>query len=416
MRDRSGRPRPAVNPPRHREAAPASTAAAAEPTPCPADGTAALGWWNTERKGRVDVGDVVRVGRDGPVSGSRGTVCTLQARGPSDGGASDGGASDGGTTALPDLVLSTETLDFGDVGLACTSETLALVIHDEGDAELELLSLSVDDATVTLHGLTPPLTLAPGAAETLSLTCVPDTIAALGDTLAAWGADVHIGVVTCDMDNPDDQGQLVGGVLTADDSDLATALASQLDQGTVGSGLERCFDATIAALTEPLASGANAGFRRTDAALTVVVLSDADDESTASSSDLADTLHSLAGDLTLLAIVGDPGTPPAGGCEATIDEVDGELRSICSDNVDLTMDWATRDAVGLVDTFVLSAEPFSWALIDVEVDGTSWPLSATDGWAWDEAEDAVVLVGGALPAPGASVTLTYDVDLSCAGD
>lgn len=91
--------------------------------------------------------------------------------------------------------------------------------------------------------------------------------------------DFHIGVVTTDMSSPDGRGQLIGDppYLTNDTKDYEALFAERVQVGVDGSDREKGIDAAYTALTEPLRSGANAGFLRSDAILSIIYVSDEND-------------------------------------------------------------------------------------------------------------------------------------------
>jgi hypothetical protein len=122
--------------------------------------------------------------------------------------------------------------------------------------------------------------------------CVDDELATfqlgaagLVDWLRASQIDAHIGVITTDADvtSPDRAGRLreVDGRrwVETEEEDAGVILAELMDVGRTGSPNERGLRAMKLALQEPLRSGWNLGFRRPEAALQVVVLSDEDDQS-----------------------------------------------------------------------------------------------------------------------------------------
>ena len=106
---------------------------------------------------------------------------------------------------------------------------------------------------------------------------VADGFEAFISTLAETNIDFHVGVVSTDMDlsNPN-RGVLIGtpGVLTADTPNYVNKFASRVQVGVEGSDKEKGLSASIAALSEPLISGANEGFLRPDAHLSVIYVSD----------------------------------------------------------------------------------------------------------------------------------------------
>ena len=104
-----------------------------------------------------------------------------------------------------------------------------------------------------------------------------DLVSALDDDRLSW----QVGVVSTDIES-DESGLLHGDpwIITPSTPSPSSAIARALDiedGGAPTGGL----GAAVRALTEPLRSDENRGFRRPEAALHVVVLSDSDDESTA---------------------------------------------------------------------------------------------------------------------------------------
>lgn len=103
------------------------------------------------------------------------------------------------------------------------------------------------------------------------------------DQLLDAGVDVRLGVITTDTQNPEREGRLieVGGRRFVDLSEAGARehFAAMMDVGMNGSPDERGLRALSLALQEPLRSGWNAGFRRDEAGLQVVVISDEDDQS-----------------------------------------------------------------------------------------------------------------------------------------
>lgn len=95
--------------------------------------------------------------------------------------------------------------------------------------------------------------------------------------------DLHLGVITTDMDNPVESGRLrpVGADPFANPGDDFQAFFdAAIVQGTAGSGTERGLAATQAALSLPLVAGDNAGFSRPSSDLYVFFLTDEEDYST----------------------------------------------------------------------------------------------------------------------------------------
>lgn len=235
------------------------------------------------------------------------------------------------------------------------------------------------------------------------------------DTL---GLSYQLGVTTTD---PERGGELVGRpwIVTGEAEDPVTALAAALAVGTSSAppaaGL---FTATLA-LTDT--EGLNRGFRRSDAALHVIFLSDGDDESDAWMAEdpvsafgtfLAAEADRTGRSARASAVVGDlpdgcegsGGTAQAGERYAAVAEASGgEIASICAaEFVDVAralgaaaVDWQTR--------FVLQAVPVAGTVV-VDVDGAR----QAEGWSLDEAGPAVVF--DVAPAADAEIVVQYQVE------
>jgi hypothetical protein len=137
--------------------------------------------------------------------------------------------------------------------------------------------------------------------------------------------DYQIGVVTTDMDDQTQAGRLVGEtkLITAD---MTVDVARQTFQDNVrvcatGSGFERGFAAAEAALSADFLAegGPNDGLIREDAALSIVFVSDEDDDSSRPVGHYLEVFKGLKGDrgyrddtlINMSAVVG----PPPEGCE-----------------------------------------------------------------------------------------------------
>jgi hypothetical protein len=106
--------------------------------------------------------------------------------------------------------------------------------------------------------------------------------AALWTELDPIAADLHLGFVTTDMDDPTQSGRLLsfdGYNHASAGDDFATFFEMGVQRGVLGSGFEMGIDASVVAVTPPLALGHNAGFVRDDAHLFVLFLSDEPDHS-----------------------------------------------------------------------------------------------------------------------------------------
>ncbi len=220
-------------------------------------------------------------------------------------------------------------------------------------------------------------------------------------------------------------GKMIGApyVLTESTPDVRSVFSERLKVGTRGRPPEAALYAATLALDEAREGGANQGFRRPDASLHVVFVSDDDDHSDAglgadpvasfldrlaleSEVDRAVVVSAVAGD-TPLGCTSERGAARPGARYAElVDRTGGVFESICGASfvglagrlLDVSVEPATR--------FPLSQLPEAGSVrvvVDgLAVDGTS--LTIEQGVAW--------LVFASPPPVGAEVEVTYIVVVS----
>ena len=232
----------------------------------------------------------------------------------------------------------------------------------------------------------------------------------------AW----QVGVVSTDIAS-DDIGLLQGDpwIITpsTDDGPAAVARALDVPAGTAPTG---GLGAATRALTEPLRSASNRGFRRPDAALHIVVLSDADDQSGAILGvDPADAflgfLENEAAEArrpaTLSAVVGDAATGCIGSTGTALPgdtyiEVaqasGGAIASICeADLGDVVASLSTLVQEG-TSRFELQAIPVP-DTVRLDIDG----VRRDDGWTLLLSPPAIAME--TPPPPGSTLSVRYTV-------
>lgn len=233
--------------------------------------------------------------------------------------------------------------------------------------------------------------------------------------MVRMGADWQAGVVTTSADT--EAGALTGPPVTAYDAAVEDAFAGLVDVGVEGDREEQGLLAMQLATSEPMLSGVNAGLIRDGADLAVIILSDEDDQSPGDTTAYTDHLLSASGTgvARLSAVVGQLpagcASPYAAADPAerylTVAAATGGLQdSICLQDFSATMKALALNALGLTDTFQLTAVP-ELLSIEVEVDGVRIFHRPENGWQYDAGQNAVVLDGYAVPAPGATVTVSY---------
>ncbi len=121
--------------------------------------------------------------------------------------------------------------------------------------------------------------------------------------LLAADLDVHAAVISTDMDGfaTPFGGRFHNGFVTSATPNMAAVLANNIRLGVSGSGTEQLFAPVIAALSPPLTQNENAGFLREHAALAIIFVTDAEDQSPKTPDELVQFLMGLkGGDMQLL--------------------------------------------------------------------------------------------------------------------
>ncbi len=150
--------------------------------------------------------------------------------------------------------------------------------------------------------------------------------------------DYHVGVVTTDVTShaSGDSGQLrqtktcpaAHEYLSRDDAAVETTLACLAKVGTLGDTTEQPLAAVQLALSSTLKTGVNAGFRRDDAVLAIVILTDEEDQSAGSNfdnvkiADVAAFLEGVAPKRWATHVI----AGPAGGCTSPNGEAEEAKR------------------------------------------------------------------------------------------
>lgn len=222
---------------------------------------------------------------------------------------------------------------------------------------------------------------------------------AFANQLIAEGLDFHLAVITTR------DAAFRGGtpVMTPGTLDLTDTFADAAGVGTDGSGPGEGLLTTLNALTPPNTDpgGPNEDFLRHEAALHVVFVSDADDESPGGTIDYASPLAELkhdGGSLFLHGVV----AQPAPRYEDAVSMTHGVLAELTDPAwFDQLAKVSWSDAAPR-DTFVLSEVPVAGTL-EVTVNDAL----VTDGWHHDADLNAVVFTADPLPDHDDIVTVKY---------
>ena len=257
--------------------------------------------------------------------------------------------------------------------------------------------------------------------------------------------DYQLGIVTTDIDNPNQSGRLIGAPgLMRRGADVERTFRDRVEVGTNGSGEERGLEAAHLALSDPLAfdtgvacggdgdcvmpdrcvegacGGPNRGFVREGAALEIVFVSDEDDYSAGTLNFYVDFLKNIKGfrNESLFhahAIVGALDgrarscQSPNGSADAgqryveVANRTNGQVFSICDADFGRPLQAIGNQAFGLPVQFFLS-RPALGATVTVTVDGR--PVAA--GWVYDEETNSVVFEEGSVPQAGQTIQVDYE--------
>lgn len=245
---------------------------------------------------------------------------------------------------------------------------------------------------------------------------MPAFAAELDSAGVAW----QVGVVTTD---PGDESGVLRGdpwVLTPVDQAELRSLLDTADITLLGREPAGGLGAMVRALSEPLRSGLNRGFRRPGAALHVIVVSDGDDSSEPLEGEapvdsalalLADEASASGHSARLSAIVG-----PEGGCSgdngtalpgtdylAVADATGGAVGSVCEADLTGIVASLGADTIEWQRDFPLQATP-AVGSVRVSVDARR----LDDGWSIQWAPPLIAF--DEAPAPGAEIVVRYKVE------
>ncbi|MBW1872430.1 MAG: hypothetical protein JRJ19_10215 [Deltaproteobacteria bacterium] len=233
--------------------------------------------------------------------------------------------------------------------------------------------------------------------------------------------DYQIGVVSTDMDKADHSGKLLGNPkIILRGVNAKAQFAANVIVGTDGAGNEKGLEAAFKALTEPLISGANAGFLRPGSALAIIFVSDEDDKSfnmITFYQRVFEQMKSVGNENRVVAgaIVGDQpdgcesqstGTAEAGTrYHMLVQAVGGSIGSICSDDFSTTLNQLGLTVAGLDRKFSLSDETPEESSITVKVNGVVIEKDFQEGWTFENG--SIFFNGSYVPPPGATIEVSY---------
>ncbi|MCB9639647.1 MAG: choice-of-anchor D domain-containing protein [Myxococcales bacterium] len=235
---------------------------------------------------------------------------------------------------------------------------------------------------------------------------------------AQLNADYHIGVTTTDTTKAN-AGCLRGTptFVTSATPNPTGTFANNVRVGTTGSATEKGLDASWQFFQSGKLSGCNQGFYRKDAALSLIYISDEEDNSAQSTTFYVNFLRNLKGvkdtsKIRASAIVGEPNRTCAAVFSAGVrywdvaTQLGGLKISLCDANWGNSLTQLGALTFGYRSQFFLS-RPANPATIKVEVDGAPVAQNASSGWTYDAASNSINFASSAIPQAGQTIKVTY---------
>lgn len=266
------------------------------------------------------------------------------------------------------------------------------------------------------------------------------------------GVDFHIGIVTTDTDSTSstywssrlpnyitpNRGRLLSRYtekfLTKNSSNVVDKMKNNAKVGTSGSGSEQCFNSMLYALEDAMlvSGGYNEGFVREDALLSMIIVSD-EDENIANGEGVAGRIARMKSriatvkgpnsrgysfDFVINTTAAKPATityPLSSGAnyypnfylaaaDAFVAKTYDVLKNFGSDLATIGSNIVTQAQ----SSFKLSNKPNPVTSIVVKLDGKVVAADAVDGYVYDASNNTISLKGATLQAsPGGLLTIDY---------
>ena len=253
------------------------------------------------------------------------------------------------------------------------------------------------------------------------------------------GVDWHIGVISTDLDNLETAALLQGEppVLTMDTPGFREEFQRRVQVGIDGSDMEKGIDAAFQALSEPLVSGPNYGFRRPGATLMINYFSDENDcsdrgalagewiaepcydrsERLVPVIDLIRDYRTLVSQGERMFVSSIVGPKIAEGCEGakpgsrykTMADAFGGLKGdICEQDFNAIMGDLGIQAGGVSTSFILEHYAVE-SSIEVWVDDEAIQKDDEQGWSYDASYHVIHFNGASVPPRSSKIRVEYEI-------
>ncbi len=243
--------------------------------------------------------------------------------------------------------------------------------------------------------------------------------------LNALKLDYHMGVITTSMGNGGNGGVFIGSplFLTNATADIGNVMASRLVVGETGDNLERGIDSLVSVLSPSYLNGPGAGFLRSDAFLAVIALSDEDDQSARTLSNVTDFLDSVkprwidgtrSWSMNFIGVLVDSTqcrgfnnhADPGEFYKSLASASNGTQESICSTDFTSAVTNIRARLVQILTDFKLKQIP-DVSTITVFINGQSSPQDAANGWTYESTGNLVRFHGTAIPPADAAIVVNF---------
>lgn len=263
---------------------------------------------------------------------------------------------------------------------------------------------------------------------------IAEEVSAFINALNRTGMDYHMGVTTMDVSSSGEKGRLLAAtgtptVLTRSTSNMLSILQNRLQMGDGGSSVERGLEATKLALTEPLVSGTNKGFRRLSsdkakgAVLAVIYLSNEDDESGSAVPnpvaffDTNSVVNKYGDAQWVVSFIGTtPDDPTCSTVPWTKEDglafislashSGGGVSSICSGDFATALANIKGHILSMMTEYRFDKAPLE-STIEVFINGVPVPKDPTNGWTYIQARRVLRFNGSAIPPIGSTIKVDY---------
>jgi hypothetical protein len=226
------------------------------------------------------------------------------------------------------------------------------------------------------------------------------------------GVDYNIAFITTDSAN------IEGSVINSTTADPVAEVATIIDDiGIHGSTNERGIHYSYYALQNGGDLGPGSEFWRTDSKLIIIYISDEDDHSSTTPTELKSYVVTAKGSADYVSAHAVAGDYP-GGCNTNggadegyeyyvvVNYLNGTFLSICEDDWGTPLETLAHDSI-LISSYVLSEIPIEDTL-EILVNG----VESTD-WTYSSDENTVYFDGGAVPSAGSDIYISYAVLADC---